>query len=137
MPLTTLRAIFLLTDLLHPSGLSKTDCKMHQHTAVVGAVPMNCLGRALHDIARADALRLPSLVAHPPTSGLDLEYLSIFVVVPVGPSTGKEGDMIAHYAVYGARELVHPERRRSVLVLYVAQELLFEGGWPDSSVEES
>lgn len=86
-------------------------------------MPVDRLSWALHDIACADALGLSTLVAYPATSGLDLEYLSVFMMVPVCPSTWEEGNMIAHDAVYWAGEFVHPGARCSVLVLYLYHNL--------------
>lgn len=84
---------------------------MHHHAALVGAVPMNCTSWALHDIAHADTLWLPAFITYPATSGFHLEYLPVLVMVPVCPRAGEEGNMIAHDAVHGSCELVHPMRK--------------------------
>ncbi len=71
---------------------------MHQHTLLVGAMPMRRPRRTQHHIPRPNAPWLLALVADPAAPTLDLEDLAALVAVPERAAAGQERDVVGHHA---------------------------------------
>jgi hypothetical protein len=89
-----LLVVFLIGNSIIPSRLPMRNRHMKEITPLVSSVPVDGSSRTPNNIPDTQFLRFATLIADPARPSRNLEDLSIFVVVPMGPGARSEHDVI-------------------------------------------